>query len=104
LPPSTLWFDLEETGHNRQAKYEQKQLFSQWTKDEWFSTPKPEKLIRKIIDLSTNLDDYVLDSFLGSGTTAAVAHKMNRKWIGIELGEHCHTHCLPRLKKGTVAK
>lgn len=99
LPPSTLWADLEETGHNRQAKYEQKQLFQDWSKDEWFSTPKPEKLIKKIIDLCSDEGDYVLDSFLGSGTTAAVAHKMNRKWIGIEMGEHAITHCVPRLKK-----
>ena len=60
---------------------------------------KPEKLIERIIDLTTSEGDWVLDSFLGSGTTAAVAHKMGRKWIGIELGEHCHTHCLPRLRK-----
>jgi len=60
---------------------------------------KPEALIRKVLELSTNPGDLVLDSFLGSGTTAAVAHKMGRRWIGIELGDHCHTHCLPRLKK-----
>ena len=60
---------------------------------------KPEALIKKILDLSTDSGDLVLDSFLGSGTTAAVAHKMGRRWIGIELGEHCHTHCIPRLQK-----
>ncbi|MFV0416093.1 MAG: site-specific DNA-methyltransferase [Chthoniobacterales bacterium] len=60
---------------------------------------KPEALIKKVLDLATNPGDLVLDSFLGSGTTAAVAHKMGRRWIGIELGEHCHTHCIPRLKK-----
>ncbi|MCE2960653.1 MAG: site-specific DNA-methyltransferase [Akkermansiaceae bacterium] len=60
---------------------------------------KPEKLIQRILELATNPGDLVLDSFLGSGTTAAVAHKMGRRWIGIELGEHCETHCLPRLKK-----
>jgi adenine-specific DNA-methyltransferase len=60
---------------------------------------KPEILIQKILTYFSNPGDWVLDSFLGSGTTAAVAHKMNRKWIGIELGEHCDTHCLPRLKK-----
>lgn len=60
---------------------------------------KPEALIRRILNLFSNEGDWVLDSFLGSGTTAAVAHKMNRKWIGIELGEHCHTHCIPRLQK-----
>lgn len=99
LPPSSLWSTLEETGHNRQAKYELKNLFPKVEVSELFSTPKPERLIRRIFDLSTNPGDLVLDSFLGSGTTAAVAHKMGRRWIGIELGEHCHTHCLPRLKK-----
>ncbi len=60
---------------------------------------KPEKLIHRCIDISTNEGDFVLDSFLGSGTTAAVAHKMGRRWIGIELGDHCYTHCEPRLQK-----
>lgn len=60
---------------------------------------KPEALIHRILKLCSNEDDWVLDSFLGSGTTAAVSHKMKRKWIGIELGEHCHTHCIPRLQK-----
>lgn len=59
---------------------------------------KPEQLIKRIIDMFTNEGDFVLDSFLGSGTTAAVAHKMNRKWIGIEMGNHCYTHCIPRIK------
>ncbi|WP_395064947.1 site-specific DNA-methyltransferase [Flavobacterium sp.] len=99
LPPSTLWNDLEETGHNRQAKYEQKKLFPNFSKEEWFATPKPEKLIKKILLLSTNENDIVLDSFLGSGTTSAVAHKMNRRWIGVELGEQAIIHCVPRLKK-----
>ena len=66
-----------------------------------FPTPKPEKLIERILTLSSNINDLVLDSFLGSGTTAAVAHKMNRKYIGIELGEHAYTHCVPRMKKVT---
>lgn len=99
LPPSNLWTDLEETGHNRQAKYEQKNLFPDWVKTEWFATPKPEKLIRTILQICTEENDIVLDSFLGSGTTAAVAHKMGRRWIGIELGEHAVTHCVPRLRK-----
>jgi len=59
---------------------------------------KPESLLQRIIEMSSNEGDIVLDSFLGSGTTAAVAHKMGRRWIGIELGDHCYTHCLPRLK------
>ena len=64
-----------------------------------FGTPKPERLLERILDLTTNPNDLVLDSFLGSGTTAAVAHKMGRRWIGIEMGEHAVTHCLPRLQK-----
>ena len=60
---------------------------------------KPEKLIKRILSLATNPGDLVLDAFLGSGTTAAVAHKMGRKWIGVELGEHINTHCVPRLNK-----
>ncbi len=59
---------------------------------------KPEKLIQRILMLASNENDIVLDSFLGSGSTAAVAHKMKRKWIGIELGEHANTHCLPRIR------
>lgn len=99
LPPSSLWAAIEETGHNRQAKYELKNLFPERDVTELFGTPKPEKLIKRIFELGTNPGDLVLDSFLGSGTTAAVAHKMGRRWIGIELGESCDTHCLPRLKK-----
>ena len=60
---------------------------------------KPEQLISQILDMATREGDLVLDSFLGSGTTAAVAHKMGRKWIGIELGDHCYTHCKPRLER-----
>lgn len=60
---------------------------------------KPEALIKKILEMATNEGDLVLDSFLGSGTTAAVAHKMGRRWIGIELGDHAYTHCIPRLQK-----
>jgi len=60
---------------------------------------KPELLLKKILDLATNELDIVLDSFAGSGTTAAVSHKMNRKWITIELGEHAISHCYPRFKK-----
>ena len=98
LPPSSLWTDLMKTGHNRQAKYEQKELFSSYG-IEYFSTPKPEKLIHYIFCLATDVGDLVLDSFLGSGTTAAVAHKMNRRYIGIEIGDHTETYCQPRLKK-----
>ncbi len=93
-PPSTLWLN-EEVGHNHEAKLEA-QIFN---KIATFSTPKPERLLQRILELATNAGDLVLDSFLGSGTTAAVAHKMGRRWIGIEMGEHAATHCLPRLQK-----
>jgi len=90
------WWPYEFAGSTRNASAEMKLIFDG---KKSFDTPKPEKLIKRIIDLATEENDWVLDSFLGSGTTAAVAHKMKRKWIGIELGEHCHTHCLPRLQK-----
>jgi adenine-specific DNA-methyltransferase len=90
----TIWYRAE-VGDNQEAKRETKAFNS----DDVFTTPKPERLIYRALTLATNPSDWVLDSFLGSGTTAAVAHKMNRRWIGIELGEHCHTHCLPRLRK-----
>jgi adenine-specific DNA-methyltransferase len=64
-----------------------------------FDTPKPEKLLERVLRISTQPGDLVLDSFAGSGTTGAVAHKMGRRWIMVELGEHCHTHIIPRLKK-----
>ena len=90
----TIWHRTE-VGDNQDAKREAKSF----NEKSVFATPKPERLIEKILFLATKENDFVLDSFLGSGTTAAVAHKMNRKWIGIELGEHATTHCLPRLKK-----
>ena len=99
LPPSTLWAALDETGHNRQAKYELKNLFPEREASSLFGTPKPERLLRRILELATNLDDLVLDSFAGSGTTGSVAHKMKRRWIMIENGEHCRTHIVPRLRK-----
>ncbi len=94
VTPMTLW-TYQEVGHNQDAKKEVKEL----NLGEVFGTPKPEKLIQRIIQLATNENDLVLDSFLGSGTTAAVAHKMNRRYIGIEMGEHAKTHCALRLKK-----
>ena len=99
LPPSNGWFDIEETGHNRQAKYELKKLFPDRPVSELFGTPKPERAVERILTIATDPGDLVLDSFLGSGTTAAVAHKMHRQWIGIELGDHAFTHVVPRMKK-----
>tara|TARA_B100000674_G_C37709824_1_gene854615 strand:+ start:52 stop:795 length:744 start_codon:yes stop_codon:yes gene_type:complete len=85
-----------EAGHNQEAKKESISLFGQ---GKAFGTPKPERLLERIIHLATNEGDLVLDSFAGSGTTGAVAHKMHRKWIMVELGDHCKTHCHKRLKK-----
>jgi adenine-specific DNA-methyltransferase len=99
LAPSTVWDNIEETGHNRQAKYELIRLFPGVATADLFATPKPEKLIKRLLDISTVPGDLILDSFAGSGTTGAVAHKMGRRWIMVELGEHCHTHIIPRLKK-----
>jgi adenine-specific DNA-methyltransferase len=92
--PQTIWF-REEVGDNQDAKKEVKALGD----SEIFATPKPEYLVKRMLDVSTSAGDLILDSFLGSGTTAAVAHKMGRRWIGIEMGEHAQTHCLPRLTK-----
>ena len=64
---------------------------------EFKRSKKPEALIKQILDIATDENDLVLDSFLGSGTTCAVAHKMKRNWIGVEMGEHIYTHCIPRL-------
>jgi adenine-specific DNA-methyltransferase len=93
MPAQTIW-PYTEVGHNDESKKESKKLFGA----NLFGTPKPERLIARIIELSTSPEDIVLDSFAGSGTTGAVAHKMNRKWIMIELGDHCHTHIAPRMK------
>ena len=92
--PQTVW-SHEEVGHTQEAKKEMLGFDS----DEVFGTPKPERLINRILEIATNPNDLILDSFLGSGTTAAVAQKMGRRWIGIEMGEHAKTHCLPRLQK-----
>lgn len=89
----TLW-KYKDVGHNQDARKEVVAFNSHSV----FTTPKPERLIERILTLGSNEKDLVLDSFLGSGTTAAVAHKMGRRWIGIELGDHCYTHCIPRLK------
>lgn len=94
MTPLTIW-PYEEVGHNQDAKLEVKQF----NPTDIFATPKPERLIHRIIHLASNPGDLVLDSFLGSGTTAAVAQKMGRRWIGVEMGDHVYTHCIPRLKK-----
>lgn len=91
--PRTIWH-YSEIGSTQSAMTEQKKMF-----DAPFATPKPEGLLERILNIATNPEDIVLDSFAGSGTTGAVAHKMGRRWIMCELGEHCHTHIIPRLQK-----
>ncbi len=89
----TLWLH-EEVGHNHEAKEEVRAF----NPTDVFATPKPERLLERIIHIASDPGDWVLDSFAGSGTTGAVAHKMGRQWLMVELGEHCHTHIIPRLK------
>ncbi len=93
--PTNFW-PYAEVGHTDEAKKEILKLFDNQAP---FATPKPERLLRRVIALATNPGDLVLDSFLGSGTTAAVAQKMGRQYIGVEIGEHATTHVVPRIKK-----
>jgi len=86
-PLTTIWDDLLSNNLHKEGGVD------------FPKSKKPESLIKRILELATSPNDLVLDSFLGSGTTAAVAHKMGRRWIGIELGEHAYTHCVPRLQK-----
>jgi adenine-specific DNA-methyltransferase len=90
------WWTHGEAGHSEEGRRESHELFG---REGAFGTAKPERLIQRILHIATNAGDLVLDSFLGSGTTAAVAQKMGRRYIGIEMGEHAVTHCVPRLKK-----
>ncbi|WP_347268106.1 site-specific DNA-methyltransferase [Paracoccus sp. (in: a-proteobacteria)] len=91
------WWPASDAGTNQSAKRDH--LSKLLPNIGQFDTPKPEELIGKIITIATNPGDLVLDSFLGSGTTAAVAQKMGRAWIGVEMGDHARTHCALRLKK-----
>lgn len=86
-PLTNLWTDIPWNGIANEGDVEFK------------NGKKPERLIERILKISTSPGDLVLDSFAGSGTTGAVAHKMGRRWIMVELGEHCHTHIIPRLRK-----
>lgn len=90
----TIWL-RDEVGDNEEAKKEAKSL----NEKDIFGTPKPERLIQRVIQISTKPGDWVLDSFAGSGTTGAVAHKMGRRWVMVELENTCHTHIIPRLRK-----
>lgn len=94
IVPVTVWL-RDAVGDNQEAKREVRTA----VEENVFSTPKPERLIERVIQIGSNPGDLVLDSFLGSGTTAAVAQKMGRKYIGIEMGDHAVSHCVPRMKK-----
>ena len=95
LTPETIWF-ADDAGTNDDAK---KALIELLSDVGVFDNPKPESLLKQILHIATNPGDLILDSFAGSGTTGAVAHKMGRRWIMVELGDHCHTHIIPRMKK-----
>ena len=89
----SIWTD---TGLNQHASGHLEGLFGEKA---FFETPKPEALLYRIIHIASNPGEWVLDSFAGSGTTGAVAHKMGRRWVMVELGEHCNTHIIPRLNQ-----
>lgn len=93
--PHTLW-KADEVGTNDAAK---KHLLSVFPHEQVFDTPKPESLINRVLTIASSPGDLVLDAYLGSGTTAAVAQKTGRRFVGIEIGEHALTHCADRLKK-----
>ena len=105
LPPSTLWIDLEKTGSTRKAKYDLKKIFPEYQSSELFSTPKPAQLIEYIIQLATNKDSIILDSFAGSGTTAHAVLSMNRKdngnrsFILIEMMDYAGSITAERVKR-----
>lgn len=90
------WWPHSEVGHTDESKKESIALFGATSV---FDTPKPERLLQRVLEISSSPGDLILDSFGGSGTTGAVAHKMGRRWIMVELGLHCETHCAPRLRK-----
>ena len=85
--PGDFWQDIKTTGLGDEGSVD------------FTNGKKPEALLKRIIGMTTQPGDWVLDAFAGSGTTGAVAHKMGRQWIMIESGDHCHTHILPRLRR-----
>jgi adenine-specific DNA-methyltransferase len=99
LVPTTLWL-ADEVGTNTTAK---KHILNMFPGTTPFATPKPEGLLQRILEIATNPGDIVLDCFLGSGTTAAVAHKMGRRWVGIESSpETVAGFAKPRLERVTA--
>lgn len=97
--PMTIWMH-DEVGNNDEAKREVKAF----NPEDVFATPKPERLLNRIIDLGSQKNDWVLDSFAGSGTAGAVAQKKGRKWIMVEIGDHAETHIIPRMKQVSSGK
>lgn len=104
-----IWLK-DTTEHIKGKIYKKERVGTYWDGFSWINVTKeggvlfpmgkkPESLIKQILEMATEPGDFVLDSFLGSGTTAATAHKLGRKWIGVELGEHAYTHCKARLDK-----
>lgn len=104
-----IWLK-DTTEHIKGKIYKKERVVTYWDGFSWINVTKeggvlfpmgkkPESLIKQILEMATEPGDFVLDSFLGSGTTAATAHKLGRKWIGVELGEHAYTHCKARLDK-----
>jgi len=94
VTPETLW-SSEFAGTTRSATRHLRDLFAEQSV---FETPKPEQLIQRVLEIASDTNDLVLDAYLGAGTTAAVAHKMERRWVGIEVGPHAVTHCAARCK------
>ncbi|WP_430231209.1 DNA methyltransferase [Nitrosomonas communis] len=99
IAPSSIWDDYEDTGHNRQAKYELMKLFPDTPTAELFRTPKPERLLKRILEIGTDEEDLVLDFFMGAATTCAVALKMNRGFIGIEQMDYIESVSVQRINK-----
>ena len=95
IVPQTIWLH-HEVGNTQEAKKEI--IAAVPDAQEVFQTTKPERLLKQIVEIASNAGDWVLDSFAGSGTTGAVAHKMGRRWIMVELGEHCDILVAPRLR------
>ncbi len=93
----TIWM-WDDVGHTQEGRKHQLAM----NMEDPFATPKPERVVERVVQLATNEGDWVLDSFAGSGTTAAVASQMNRRWVTIEMGDHAETHCLPRLEKARL--
>jgi adenine-specific DNA-methyltransferase len=105
IAPSNIWFDLEETGHNRQSKYEQINLFPEKQTADQFKTPKPLKFIKRILELTTDENSIILDSFAGSGTTAHAVLDLNkedggnRKFILVEMEDYANTTTAERIRR-----